>query len=283
MALDATFIRTSFLRGLTLEDADGRPMDDAFIEARIKAVKAKFERKYGVRLQPTAIKLGSLDLPGEIQAGEELWPESAPGAGDAVLATPERHGGIDYHQDQSKDNQHFSMELPVAPIREVRAFGLWLPGMQRPSPLPSDWCHWQPRSNRIRFYPGRTLSFPILMQNGVFANLVSGERPVPHAWHVSYIAGYTPDDLAGPDADVMEAVGKMVALDVLVPGSVDRNLAAGITGKSVSVDGLSQNLSLIQNAQALKYQPYIAALEQDLKDWENTYWARRTGVRFGRL
>lgn len=283
--LTPRFVRENFLAGLVLEDGDGRPMRDAVIEGRIKGVTARFERQYGVRLTPTAVKLGLYPLENEIEPGEVLVPAVVDDAGveiaPAVLADPLVMPGLDYNPDRGRDNHQFSMELPLGPVRNLRAFGLWLPGQARPVSFPTDWVHCNPRSHRVRVYPGRTLTTAFVFASGIFANIVSASRPIPYAWHASYVAGYSDSDLAGRDYDVLEALGKMVACEVLIAGSIDRNLAAGITQKAAGVDGLSQSVSLIQNAAALKYAPLIASYQQELDAWEKTFFRRRTGIRLG--
>jgi hypothetical protein len=70
-------------------------------------------------------------------------------------------------------------------------------------------------------------------------------------------------------------------VEVLVPGSVDADLAEGVASRSVSVDGLSQSIQLLQNPNALKYQALINQYIQDVREWEKTFWARQKGVRLG--
>lgn len=260
--LTPSYVRENYLRGLPLEGPDGSPLPDGVIAQRIRGVVAWFERKYGVRLSPTQIKVGRLPLPGEPEP-EEVYP------------------GIDFHPDGNLDHRHHLLRLPVGPIRRIHAFGLWLPGMDRPALFPLDWAHYAPRSHTVRVYPGRGLTFGIPALAGVYASLVSLGKPVPHAWHFSYEAGYALEDLQGRDYDILDNLAKLVAVEVLVPGSVDADLAEGVSSRSVSVDGLSQSVQLLQNPNALKYQALINQYLQDFREWEKTFWARQKGVRLG--
>lgn len=260
--LTPEYVRQAYLRGLPMEGPDGIPLPDGVIASRIRAVRAWFERKYGVRLEPRVIKVGSRPLPGEPEP-DEVFP------------------GVDYHPDGNLDGRHHMLRLPVGPIRRILAFGLWLPGMDRPALFPPDWAHYSPRSATVRVYPGKGLTFGVPALAGVYASLVSLGKPVPHAWHFSYEAGYTLEDLQGRDYDIVDALGKAVAVEVLVPGSVDADLAEGVASRSVSVDGLSQSIQLMQGPNALKYQPLINQYLQDLREWEKTFWARRRGVHLG--
>jgi len=260
--LTPDYIRQNYLRGLPLPGPDGSPLPDDLIRSRVKAVARAFERKYGVRLEPKLIKVGSYPLEDE-PTPDETFP------------------GVDFHPDGNLDHRHHILRLPVGPIREVYAFGLWLPGLSRPAKFPNDWCHYSPRSKTVRVYPGKSLVFAVPTLSGILANLVSLGKPVPGAWHFSYRAGYTLEDLQGQDYDVVDALAKLVAVEVLVPGSVDVHLAEGVSQRSISADGLSQSITLMQNPNALKYQNLINQYLKDYGDWERTFWARVRGVRMG--
>lgn len=262
LLLTPQYVRQYYLRGLPLEGPDATPLPDEVIASRVRAVRAWFERKYGVRFGPRTVKVGSLPLRGE--------PEPA-----------ERYPGIDYHPDGNLDHRHHMLRLPVGPIRRIHAFGLWLPGMQEPALFPLDWAHYSGRSSTVRVYPGKGLTFGVPALAGIFASIVSLGKPVPHAWHFSYEAGYTLEELQTQDYDIVDALGKLVAVETLVPGSIDADLAEGVSSRSVSVDGLSQSIQLLQNPNALKYQALINQYLQDFKEWERTYWARKRGVRLG--
>ncbi len=272
--LTPAFVRDQYLRGMPMENSLGQPLTDGLIADRIRSAVALFERRYAVRLTPTAVKVGPNAVDGEVRIGDELEP-------GFIADRIERHAGVDYHRDQMMDNRHFIMKLPIAPIRRVVSLGLWMPGMQQAARFPSDWAYTERRSFRLRVYPGRNLTFQVLFTGTYYANLVPAGRPIPEAWTVSYVGGYSPLELGTTDFDVVQAVGKMAACEILVPGSIDANLARGIQSKGVGVDGLSQNINLIHNPQAVKYQPLILAYREELKQWESTFFARQSGVRLG--
>lgn len=271
IALTGQWVLDNMLPGLPLETSDGAPLSDALIDGRIKSVVASFQRKYGIRLAPTVIKVGTEPLTAD------------PGVG-APLQISERYRGLDYMNDGNFDNRHHSMKLPIGPVRAILGIGIILPGMSRPADLPIDWISFQPRSNLIRLYPKKTLSFAAVMYTGGwFVNMLGASRTIPESWHVTYEAGYGPDDLTGLDYDILEALGKMVAIELLVPGSLDRFLAEGVGGKTISADGLSQSIQLLQHAGGLKFANVILRLTEELAEWERMFWARRGGVRIGIL
>ena len=91
------------------------------------------------------------------------------------------------------------------------------------------------------------------------------------------------DNLLAREYDILEALGKMVAIELLVPGSMDSLLGEGVGGKSISVDGLAQSIQLLHSANTLKYTNVITRYAEELSAWEATYWARQGGVRFAVL
>lgn len=264
-ALTAQWIIDNFLPGLPLETSLGQPMSPALINGRIKSVVATFQRRYGVRLAPTTIKCGSLPMRGD------------------PIDVQEQFVGFDYHHDGNMDNRLHSMRVPVGPIREILGLGLHMPGMRDPAVLPVDWAVARPRSNLVRLFPRQSLTAAVAFIGGYFMNIHLVGRTMPDAWHITYIAGYTPEDLNGPEYDVLQALGKMVAIELLVPGSMDSLLAEGLAGKGISVDGLSQNITLLQNPNSLKYTNLLTRMGEELAAWEATYWARRSGVRMSIL
>jgi hypothetical protein len=269
-ALTAQWVLDNMLPGLPLVSSQGVPLSAGVINGRIKGTVRGFERKYGVRLSPTTIKVGTDRLERDPPAAEP----------DPIH---ERYRGLDYHPDGNLDNRHHVMHLPVGPIRSIIGVGLRLPGMFLPATLPVDWISYQPRSNTIRLYPQKSLSFAVVYTGGYFLNIHAANKPIPEAWHITYEAGYGDSDLGGRDYDILEALGKMVAIEVLVPGSLDTYLAQGISGKSISADGLSQSIQLLHHPNGLKYSNVIARLTEEIAAWESTFWARRGGVRLAIL
>lgn len=263
--LTGQWVIDNFLPGLPLEDSLGRPMSATLINGRIKAAVATFQRRYSMRLAPTVIKCGSAPMRNDPPDVDEV------------------HAGFDYHGDGNHDHRQHIMRMPVGPIREMHALGLYLPGLKEPASLPVDWLSFRARSNAVRLFPRQTLSAAIAYTGGYFLNIHMLGRPVPEGWHITYTAGYDESALLSSEYDVLEALGKMVAIELLVPGSMDTFLSEGIGGKSISVDGLSQSIQLLHSANTLKYTNLITRMTEELTAWEATYWARRGGVRFSVL
>lgn len=266
--LTPQFVKDNYLVGIPLETPGGKPFTQEFMENRIKAVRYAFERKYGVRFEPTVIKMGSYGLQGD------------------PAHIDERLVGNDLHPDDIKDHKSHSMLLPVGPIKGFLGLGLWLPGLQNAATFDMDWIHPNPpdpRTRRIRISPGRSITSVLTLQGlmGMLLPMSGGGRPIAGAWHITYTAGYTEQDLLGQDFDVLDALGKLAAIALLTKGSVDQNMIAGITNKSLSADGLSQSVGLAGNAENLKYGAIIKQLAGEFAEWEKAYWARSgRGIKF---
>ncbi len=267
MTFEPSELKALFLRDLPMVDAKGRPLADAVIAQRIQATVAAFERKHAVSLTRVTVRMGSAELPGvTVPPGARMF--------DAR----------DYDPRGFEDDRWVSLRLPLGPVRsdaDVLAVGLRLPGQSQVSVWSKDWVQVSPQDRLIRIYPqGRFLNFQPLLATSIGLGLLGGTRIIPGAWQVLYVAGYSDADLAGKDADVRNAVGMLAAVNVLVPGSIDQYLAAGVAGLSASVDGLSNSTQLMQNPNALKYAALAAQYADAVAAWEKTFEARK-GVLFG--
>jgi len=256
--LSTNFVRENILPGLPLVDSTGQPLSDRALDFRVQSTIAWFERRFGVRLKPTTIKLGREVLPGELPEHDETLP-----------ALPYRAAGV-------HGQTYHIMRLPIGPIRQIHAVGLWLPGMPSGSRLPTDWVYDWPRPATVQIYPGRTLTIPNVYGPG-FLTMVNMARNVPQAWHFSYTAGYDENDLQGPWADVLLNVAKMAAMEILAPGSLDRNFVAGVQGRSVGVDGLSQSVQFMNTPDGLKYSNLWGHLKEEVQEWLKSFWANKSG------
>lgn len=245
-----------WLSGLTLEDARGRPIPERRLQNYLNGVISRFQRTLGIRLEPTIIKLGKYNVQGD--------PPTA--------SIQEQYNGLDTDPDDFLEAHQGFKFLPVGPITDLNsiyALGLWLPGTAQVISFASDWVHFDERAPYIRISPGSTLN--PLSQGSIYAAQTSGYTlsyanfnsvPIPHAWHLTYQAGYT--DLDTVNYDILDVIGKMAAVATLVPASIDRFLARGLAGQSVSVDALSQSVQLLQNSQRLKYGSLIDAYNMEL-------------------
>lgn len=265
MYLTPDLLRDRHLNGMPLTDPKGRPMLDAAVQHIIKSTEAAFQRRYNLRLTPTYVRLGDRPIPGEPGAGERPTLTR-----DAAPLVPRVFEG----------SRHASLKLPVGPVRAVYSVGLKLPGQQNVTPFPGEWVVADRKNRVVQLYPGSSLSAVPLAQTGFGLSALYSGRTIPGAWQVAYEAGYSAEDLSGDDADVGHALGTLATIGVLVPGSIDRFTAQGITGLNVGVDGLSQGTQLMQGQGNIKYAALIAALKEEYEAWHKVFDARR-GFQMG--
>lgn len=267
MPLSLSLLRETYLRGLTLADEHGRPLPDAALEQKVQSTVAAFQRRYGVRLSPTLVRVGDAELPGL------TLPDLPVYRADAQPWDPRGFEG----------DRFVSLTLPVGPVRRVLGLYLLLPGA-RPLAWGESWIQVQRKARTLQVYPmGQSVNLMPLQATSWGLMALMGGRMIPNAWQVAYEAGYTEEELAGEHADVLHALGMLTAISVLIPGSMDRFAAQGIAGLSASVDGLSNSTQLAGGGQTLRYQPLIQAYKDELQGWERTYGDRGVGLRFGVL
>lgn len=155
------------------------------------------------------------------------------------------------------------------------AVGLRLPGMGTPMMFPAEWIQPDRKNRVVQLYPGARMGPLPMALSGFGLSALNSGQVIPNAWQVAYTAGYTDEDLSGDDADVGRAVGQIATIAALVPGSIDRFMAQGVAGLSVSVDGLSNSTQLLQSAGNLRYGALIAAMRESLEPWERMFHARK--------
>lgn len=276
--IEIAAFRRRYLNDLPLENVQGVPMRAEDIEHAIKEARAEFERTYGVRLEPTIIKMGDRDLDGDppnrdtaVGLSEDLR---------AALPYQEEHDATNYDPRAFEGSRHASLILPVGPVKQVYAVALDLPGLQKPFEIPLEMVQTKRYRKRLYIYPKHLngVYWPLMRAPSAAFLALSQNRSIPNAWQITYLAGYTERDLERRDLDIWPAIHKAAAIKALVMGSADRNFSLGVGGVSVSVDGLSQNTQLIANAQNLKYGPLIKQYQDDFKAWEAGFAFRKSGV-----
>lgn len=261
MPLTAAYLRDRFLRGIPLEDREGRPFPDAYLEEAIKDAQAWFTRAFGVLFEPTRVVLGHV-------------PEARlPQDGLPVI----RGEGPDYEPDAWHGDRWALMKLPYGPIREVHYVALGLGANATPAVLefPREW--WQVARKRyaLRLFPGWT-SIQMVQLAGVWTGVVAGNRRIPHGWRIAYDAGF--QNVAEEEPDLAWAVAARAVILLLPTLAMLQEGALG--SESVSVDGLSQSRSYPVSATSHRYSPYQTALERELEGFLRTYFANRGPLFF---
>lgn len=285
---DVDYFKSRYLNGLILEDANCNPIADKVYQGLYLEAKADFERKYSVRLQPTIVRVGHDNkLTTEPDHKEDHDPSLTP---EQIAELPyfESVDAQDYDPRSFEMSRHAYLKLPIHPVQEVYGLGLELPYIRAGSnnlyEFPETFYFTKKRAGRIQIYwKTHTGAQPLFGVVGIGVRLLNNALSIPDAWHVSYLAGYTEQELKTSHSDVLSAVMKHTAIKALLMASLDANAAAGVTSRQVSADGLSQSINLVANGQTIKFGALIDKYNEELKDWEKTFDHRVRGVKVGFL
>jgi hypothetical protein len=98
--------------------------------------------------------------------------------------------------------------------------------------------------------------------------------PTPNYWQATYVTGFEVIP-----ADLVNLVEKLAAIQVLAQLG-DSFLAPGISSQSISLDGLSQTMSTIRNAQGGVYAPRIIQYGKDIAERLDILRGKYRGILF---
>lgn len=86
-------------------------------------------------------------------------------------------------------------------------------------------------------------------------------RQIPNYWHIVYATGFEPGKIP---STILQAMGKLAAIDILTIASDGMMPFPGVASTSISLDGLSQNLSSVASGQNGIFGARIAQYTKDL-------------------
>lgn len=121
--------------------------------------------------------------------------------------------------------------------------------------IPNNWIRLQNNDGIVRLIPNAR--FPANLQvdqTGNYFPEVLRSNIVPHLWRLTYIAGF--NDGAVPML-VNQAIGLLAAIQAMAIDGI-RVFGPGVASTSLSLDGLSQNISTTNNAQNSAYSAVIS-------------------------
>ncbi len=220
--LTPKWLRDNYLTGLTLCDEKDKPYGDPFYETHLMNAARHIEG------------LCDIAIVEEVIQAEE-------------------------HDYRIGDYMTYAfMQLFKSPVRRVDEVRAVYPLGQTIQVFPQEWIRLEPLHGQIHLVPSRgSLGQIIIGQGGDFLPLIYGGLSyLPNLWQVDYTAGMDPENLP---RDVVEAIAKMAALDVLTVMS-DLVRPIGVASESVSIDGLSQSMSYLAPA----FQQHIVRYTDDL-------------------
>ncbi len=117
-----------------------------------------------------------------------------------------------------------------------------------------------------------------IVYSGITPNLgLGGWNNIPDYWRVTYCTGYDKVPL-----DIISVVGKLAAVPILAILG-DLLLGAGISAKSISIDGLSQSISTVASAKNSLYGARISELTRQLTEELKILNGVYVGIRFTAL
>ena len=151
-------------------------------------------------------------------------------------------------------------------VKTIRLLGL-LNGVEQIK-YPTEWCNsyestdgWSMRHINIVPSGSATSANTNVVLMGVMAQLgIRSLNLVPNYWTASYITGFAPGNLP---PEVVDVVGKLAAVQMLAIFG-DLILPPGLSGQSLSIDGLSQSLNTPISGQNGAFGGRIKQYTQDI-------------------
>ena len=127
--------------------------------------------------------------------------------------------------------------------------------------IPINWIRMNDIDGIVRLIPNARFPANLQVDNsGNFFPEVLRSNMVPDLWRITYRAGF--EDGKIPSI-INQAIGLLAAIQVMILGGI-QPFGAGVSAKSLSIDGLSQNISTTQNAEHSAYSAVIADYKEIL-------------------
>jgi hypothetical protein len=235
--LTPDFIRTTYLRGVSLGPAWEGPSADGALMTLLLAAIEEAQGKLGVQFARQRVRTypdpgTTLGVDYEIQGEPLTYFPPADMAAHVVLPLPFAH---------------------VQSIERVRIFfghpGLEAAGKERYT-IPPAWILFTQKEGVLKILP--TGTWPLLPVGSLAGYDVAydlGRRRVDlvGAWAVDYTIGY-----GQVPADVAHWIGLTVAMQVLAQAGAGGTSGHGVSSESLSMDGISESTSYVQGT----YGPY---------------------------
>lgn len=220
-----------FLKGINLTSIDGKTISEEDIQAFIDASTQFIERYLSIKIFKQIISESRNYIASDFAQWGEIrttYPIRKPFLLEGVLNKTKQLEYPTQWLSSKKSNQgQYYRKLSIIPNQDGMVTSLGAP-----------------------FY-GR---YPF--------NLVNNYTDIPDYWRVTYLTGYSPEEIP---ADLRLAIGKLAAVEVL---NILNNfiLGPGIVGSSLSIDGLSQSIQTSKSAQGGAFGNMISQYLTDLKD-----------------
>ena len=220
-------LKSIYLFGLDLTDDANNPFPDLLFEWSIRWAISNVERELDVLIRPTQLD--------------------------------ERY---DYYR---SDYQMWTLiDLRESPVISVESVSVMWPSDTAVIDFPSEWIQLRKDSGQVNIVPtSGTMSQVLLTAGGSFLPLVAAGRDfVPDILRVQYTAGFAEGEVP---VELRDLIGKFASFGPLnIAG--DLIVGAGIASKSVSIDGLSQNINTTSSATNAGYGARIIQYGKEIKE-----------------
>lgn len=231
LILSPSEIANMFLFGIPLKRSDGTAIDEATVRTIIAAAQKTIEKFLGIKIT------------------KQVLAESREYCYDDFFRWL-------YVRTSFPVTQPISLEGNLNDVEQIK--------------YPKEWISAK-KSNNGQYY--RKFSLVPNQQKqveyfttyvGLLPNLITpvGYVNIPDFWKLAYITGFEPGEI--PE-DLVMAVGKLAAIDLLNIAS-DLIIGPGLTGSSLSLDGLSQSIQTNKTNPKGAFGARIAQYLEDLKE-----------------
>lgn len=148
------------------------------------------------------------------------------------------------------------------PVQSVQSVRLSLPYR---SDLAFDTQTWRVRSatGKVTIYPQGAIgsaSYGPASYGGIFGQGWNLEDIIPNGWRLSYVAGFAPGSVP---VEIVDAIGKLAVMGPLAIAG-DLLGGAGVSSRSLGIDGLSQSVGLVRSGQGGIYGARMSAYQAEL-------------------
>ncbi|MBE0335112.1 hypothetical protein [Paenibacillus sp. 23TSA30-6] len=241
-------VRKRWCYGLTLADKFGQPMDDRDILGFLMAAVKDTERQLGIFLKPTVIRCNA-EARGLEQGVDYEVEEPA------------------YDYDVQRWRNFGFIQLRQRFASKIEAFRLVTYGGQ----INIDFMEHQ---DWIKLYKKSSQLHVVTKGGGVpvLAGYPAGYSAAPFAigllsqtpqvFHIDYTAGLTKEQLT---EDIRAVIGKQAAVAVL--GVASDAVMAGVSGYSLTLDGVAESFTSTASTIYGKYAAHITQLKQEVNDF----------------
>jgi hypothetical protein len=229
--LNPVELRDMYLYGINLKSRDGTELPVYVWEQKIRAAQDQIEKFLAIKLVRQLVTESCTYFQDDYLNSLPIIPTSLP------VYKPVRLLGL--------LNQNEQIKYPIEWINNYK-------------------CSDDMATRRINLVPSgaATGAATNVVLIGVFAQLgIRSLAMVPNYWNCQYLTGWAPDKLP---QEIMDLVGKLASISILsIYG--DLVLAPGLSGQSLSIDGLSQSLNTVINARGGAFSGRIAQYLEDIK------------------